>query len=71
MRYIFIFLIKFGYQKLRNKYNKDSSYCRFKPTCSEYSIIAFTKYGTIKGLKMTLKRIRRCNSDALGGNDYP
>lgn len=71
MRYFFIFLIKQGYQKFRRKLNKDSSYCRFTPSCSEYSIIAFKKYGSLKGLKLTVNRIQRCNGDSHGGIDYP
>ena len=35
--------------------------CRFLPTCSEYSIQAIKKYGTIKGVKMSISRILRCN----------
>ena len=47
---------------LRNK-------CRFEPSCSEYSIQAFEKYGLIKGMVLTLKRISRCNPSG-GGFDY-
>lgn len=36
------------------------SCCRFTPTCSEYGIIAFRRYGFWKGLKLTVKRILRC-----------
>ena len=35
------------------------SCCRFTPTCSEYGIIAFRRYGFWKGLKLTVKRILR------------
>ena len=35
--------------------------CSFYPTCSEYGIQAIQKYGAIKGGKMTIKRILRCN----------
>jgi putative membrane protein insertion efficiency factor len=35
--------------------------CRFTPTCSEYSLQAFEKYGFIKGLNLTIKRILRCH----------
>lgn len=37
------------------------TYCRFTPTCSEYALIALNKYGLIKGLILTVKRILRCN----------
>jgi putative membrane protein insertion efficiency factor len=35
--------------------------CRFTPTCSEYSYSAIKKYGTTKGLKLSLKRILKCH----------
>lgn len=42
------------------------SCCRFTPTCSQYGIIAFRKYGFCKGLVLTVKRIIRCRP----GGDY-
>lgn len=44
-------------------------YCRFHPTCSEYSIQAIRKYGSIKGLLMTCWRLLRCNPWNKGGHD--
>ncbi|MEO5893345.1 MAG: membrane protein insertion efficiency factor YidD [Ferruginibacter sp.] len=35
--------------------------CRYTPTCSQYGIEALQKYGPIKGLWLTIKRIARCN----------
>jgi putative membrane protein insertion efficiency factor len=35
--------------------------CRFTPTCSQYGIEALRKYGPIKGLWITMKRIARCH----------
>lgn len=35
--------------------------CRFTPTCSQYSIEALKKFGLLKGLWLTAKRILRCN----------
>ncbi len=43
--------------------------CRFYPSCSEYSIQAFSKYGFIKGLWLSIKRIIRCNPFNPGGID--
>lgn len=43
--------------------------CRFVPTCSEYSIVAFEKYGVIKGLSLTVKRILKCHPFHPGGYD--
>ena len=42
--------------------------CRFTPTCSEYSITAFKKYGPIKGLWLSIKRLSRCHP--WGGSGY-
>ena len=38
-----------------------NGYCRFYPTCSEYSKQAIIKSGVIKGGWQSLKRIVRCN----------
>ncbi len=35
--------------------------CRFTPTCSQYALEAFKKYGPLKGFYLALKRILRCN----------
>lgn len=35
--------------------------CRYTPTCSEYSIVAISKYGIIRGLYLSIKRILRCH----------
>jgi putative membrane protein insertion efficiency factor len=35
--------------------------CRFVPTCSAFGLEAFKKYGPIKGLVLTVKRISRCH----------
>ncbi|MCL0107748.1 membrane protein insertion efficiency factor YidD [Peptococcaceae bacterium] len=43
--------------------------CRFIPTCSEYSILAVKKYGVIKGLWLTLKRLLKCHPFHPGGYD--
>ncbi len=35
--------------------------CRYLPTCSQYAIGALRKYGVLKGLWLTLKRITKCH----------
>jgi putative membrane protein insertion efficiency factor len=42
--------------------------CRFTPTCSEYTIVALEKFGTIKGLVVGLKRVLKCHP--WGGSGY-
>ncbi|MBU1987487.1 membrane protein insertion efficiency factor YidD [Patescibacteria group bacterium] len=44
-------------------------YCHFKPTCSNYAIIAIEKYGIIKGGRKALWRVLRCNPWNKGGWD--
>ena len=46
-------------------------HCRFQPTCSDYSIEAFKKYGGAKGLVKSLCRILRCNPFGGCGHDPP
>ena len=43
--------------------------CRYTPTCSQYGIEALRKYGPIKGLWLTAKRIARCNPWGSHGHD--
>mmetsp|Transcript_24678 Transcript_24678/g.68664 ORF Transcript_24678/g.68664 Transcript_24678/m.68664 type:complete len:232 (+) Transcript_24678:203-898(+) len=42
--------------------------CRFFPTCSEYAMESFKKYGTGKGVLLTAWRLARCNP--FGGRGY-
>lgn len=44
-------------------------FCRFTPTCSDYSIQAIKKYGPIKGAIKSAWRIIRCNPFNKGGYD--
>lgn len=44
-------------------------YCRYNPSCSEYSIQAIEKYGPVKGVFIACWRILRCNPWSRGGND--
>jgi putative membrane protein insertion efficiency factor len=45
--------------------------CRFQPSCSEYFILAVTKYGPIRGGWRGVCRICRCNPLWQGGYDPP
>ena len=42
--------------------------CRFSPTCSEYAIQSLKKYGLIKGVDLSIKRIVNCHP--WGGSGY-
>ena len=43
--------------------------CRFVPTCSEYGLIAFKRYGFRKGFVLTAKRILKCRPGGPCGYD--
>ena len=43
--------------------------CRFYPTCSTYAILAIREFGVFIGLKLTIKRILRCNPKSKCGFD--
>jgi len=45
------------------------SSCRFYPTCSDYAVEAFSRYGFSKGLIKSLHRILRCGPFTKGGVD--
>jgi len=51
------------------KHKHPYGFCRFYPTCSDYSIQAIDKYGIIKGGFKSAWRILRCNPFNKGGND--
>ena len=47
------------------------SACRYTPTCSQYSVQAFQKYGAVKGFILTVHRIGRCHPWGGSGYDPP
>ena len=65
MKYILIWLIK-SYQKIPGSWH---SYCKFRPTCSEYAIGVLNEFGFFKGSYLSIKRIIRCNPRSKGGYD--
>ena len=42
---------------------------RFYPTCSQYSIEAIRKYGALKGIYLTIRRLLKCHPFHSGGYD--
>ncbi|MSP69944.1 MAG: membrane protein insertion efficiency factor YidD [Bacteroidetes bacterium] len=61
----FLILIK-AYKLLLSPFLPNG--CRYTPTCSSYAEEAIKKHGIIKGIKLTSKRIARCNP--WGGHGY-
>ncbi len=43
--------------------------CRFIPTCSNYSIRAIERYGILKGIGLSFKRLLKCHPFHPGGYD--
>lgn len=43
--------------------------CRFQPSCSHYAYTAIERFGTLKGGRLALWRILRCNPFCKGGYD--
>jgi putative membrane protein insertion efficiency factor len=74
MRKIILFLIRL-YQKTLSLDHGPLScvvserFCRFHPSCSEYTYQAIEKFGAIKGGWLGLKRIARCHPWNPGGVD--
>ena len=65
MKKILIGIIKI-YQKIPGPWH---SSCRHIPTCSNYAIEAIETYGSMKGGKMAIGRIIRCNPWGTSGYD--
>ncbi len=45
--------------------------CRFTPTCSTYGLEALRTHGAVRGLRLTLARLRRCRPGAGGPDPVP
>jgi putative membrane protein insertion efficiency factor len=43
--------------------------CRFTPSCSTYSVTSIQRYGVLKGVCLTIKRLLCCHPWHPGGDD--
>ena len=43
---------------------------KYHPSCSEYALAAFRRYGFVRGCVLAAWRILRCNPWSHGGVDY-
>jgi len=66
INHILINLITF-YQKAVSPHVPPS--CRYNPTCSQYAVEALKKYGPLKGVYLSLRRVLRCTPFHRGGFD--
>ncbi|MDR3551776.1 MAG: membrane protein insertion efficiency factor YidD [Clostridia bacterium] len=66
MKRLFMLLIR-GYKKFISPGLPPS--CRFQPTCSEYALEAFDRFGVAKGFYLSVRRILRCQPFHAGGYD--
>ena len=69
MKIIKINIIKFYQKHISIFFEKNGVKCKFYPTCSEYSMQAYEKYGFLKGSFLSIRRILRCNPFSKGGID--
>lgn len=67
MKKVLIFIIRL-YRKYISPLKRTPS-CIFIPTCSQYAIVAIEKYGAIKGLYLSIRRILKCHPFHKGGYD--
>jgi len=66
MKYLFMGLIKL-YQKYISPIKPPT--CRFYPTCSEYSLQSFKRFGFFKGAYLSIVRLSKCHPFHKGGVD--
>lgn len=67
IKYIIVILIR-TYKTIISPHLSQNA-CRFYPTCSSFALEAILKYGTVKGLKLFIKRILKCHQFHPGGYD--
>lgn len=56
---------------LLGKVYPNTRHCKFTPTCSEYGYEAIEKYGIMKGLVLSIRRVLRCNPWTEAGKYDP
>jgi putative membrane protein insertion efficiency factor len=66
MRTILIYAIK-AYQLVISPFLPPS--CRFYPSCSQYSLEAVKKYGSLRGTWLSALRLSKCHPFHPGGLD--
>ena len=67
MKKLMLSAIRFYQNNLSSR--KRCPCCRFTPTCSAYAYQAIERWGALRGGRMALFRILRCNPFCKGGYD--
>lgn len=68
MKKLILILIKL-YKRYLSLTNFGIHTCKYEPSCSRYSYEAIDKYGIVKGVMKSIKRVIRCNPFSKGGYD--
>lgn len=66
MKYFFIWIVRV-YQRFISPIKPPT--CRFYPTCSQYSLESYQRFGAWKGTFLTVRRIIKCHPFHPGGID--
>ena len=69
MKRLLIYCIKFYKKHISFYLEIWGIECKYYPTCSQYTLQAIEKYGSIKGVCLGIWRILRCNPFSKGGYD--
>lgn len=65
-RRLLVLMIR-GYQRFLSPLTPPT--CRFYPSCSAYAVIALERHGVVRGTRLAVWRILRCNPWNPGGVD--
>ena len=59
------------YQRAGRPVTSRLIHCRYRPTCSEYSVQAVERFGIVRGLALTARRLRSCTTSVPEGTEDP
>ncbi|OGD96473.1 membrane protein insertion efficiency factor YidD [Candidatus Curtissbacteria bacterium RIFCSPHIGHO2_12_FULL_38_9b] len=54
-------IVKFVFVIYHKIFKSPVATCRYRPTCSEYALEAYGKYGFLKGSLLTVRRLVSCH----------
>lgn len=67
MKRFLLWCIRFYQRELSPR--KKMPCCRYFPTCSQYAVTAISRYGALRGGRLAVGRVLRCNPLSKGGFD--